>query len=76
MNAIFILKNTDNTLTKDEIMNLLYAFYDKLFNENNRFDAKEYKDFISGLNVPKLSEEEAGSCAASPGIDGLGPAFY
>ena len=65
MNAIFILKQSDNTLTKDldEIMNLLHTFYEKLYKENSRFDEKKYKDFISELNVPNLSEEEAGSCA-------------
>ena len=65
MNAIFILKQSDNTLTKDldEIMNLLYTFYENLYKENSRFDENKYKDFISELNVPKLSEEEAGSCA-------------
>ena len=65
MNAIFILKQSDNTLTKDldEIMNLLYTFYEKFYKENSRFDENKYKDFISELNVPKLSEENAVSCA-------------
>ena len=59
MNAIFILKKANNTSTKDldEIMNLLYTFH-----ENSRFDEFKYKDCILELNVPKISDEEAGSC--------------
>ena len=90
--ALFKLKNDDGSVTygKDNILNAIQSFYQKLYTTSGRVDV----DYLKKLKMPQLSDEmkdklnqpitqkEIGSAIFAmpnnhtPGTDGLPPEWY